>query len=108
LVVRLPYRNALLDYLRETRADGRRIVLATAAHRSIALAVASHLGCFDDVLATDGHNLKGRATLEAIVARVGVEFSYGGIAPRTSRFGKPRAARSSWVRHREWLPGFGG
>lgn len=77
-VVRLPYRDALLDYLREARAEGRRIVLATAAHRSIALAVASHLDCFDDVIATDGHNLKGRAKLEAIVARVGVEFSYAG------------------------------
>src|SRR5262249_9190023 len=50
---RLPYREEVLAFLREERAKGVKIVLATASHRSIAERVAAHLGLFDDVLATD-------------------------------------------------------
>ena len=75
----LPYRGELLDYLREQRALGRQLVLATAAHAGIANAVANHLGLFDQVLASDdGVNLKGRRKLEAIRVHVGAEFSYAG------------------------------
>ncbi|MGB0723658.1 MAG: UbiA family prenyltransferase [Gammaproteobacteria bacterium] len=75
----LPYREDLLDYLREQKARGRRIVLATAAHKSIANAVAEHLGLFDQVLATGtGANLKGEAKLAAIRAQVGEDFVYAG------------------------------
>ena len=41
----LPYRESLLDYLREEKAKGRQIVLATAAHHSIANGVASIWAC---------------------------------------------------------------
>jgi 4-hydroxybenzoate polyprenyltransferase/phosphoserine phosphatase len=76
---RLPYRQELLEYLREQRALGRQVVLATAADASIANAVAEHLGLFDQVLASDGRvNLKGPRKLEAIRAQVGAEFSYAG------------------------------
>lgn len=75
----LPYRLSLLDYLRDERLRGRRIVLATAAHRSIADSVASHLGLFDQVLATEnGLNLKGEAKLKAIQENVGIRFVYAG------------------------------
>jgi 4-hydroxybenzoate polyprenyltransferase/phosphoserine phosphatase len=75
----LPYRESLLDYLREERAKGRQIVLATAAHHSIANGVAKHLGLFDQVLATEaGHNLKGQAKLHAIKEKVGKDFVYAG------------------------------
>ena len=75
----LPYREPLLEYLREERAKGRRIVLATAAHRSIAEGVSAHLGLFDAVLATDaGCNLKGPAKLAAIRASLGENFAYAG------------------------------
>src|SRR5262245_47130940 len=75
----LPYRDALLAYLREERKRGRKIVLATAAHQSIAQAVSSHLGLFDEVLATDsGRNLKGEAKLDALRKKVGSEFVYAG------------------------------
>jgi len=78
-VSRLPYRHELLDYLREQRALGRRIVLATAADARIAHAVAGHLNLFDQVLASDGGvNLKGPHKLESIRAQVGAEFSYAG------------------------------
>jgi 4-hydroxybenzoate polyprenyltransferase/phosphoserine phosphatase len=76
---RLPYREDLLHYLRGERAKGTPIVLATAAHESIAHGVAAHLGLFDDVLATGAAgNLKGAAKLEAIKARYGDDFIYVG------------------------------
>ena len=75
----LPYREPLLDYLREEKAKGRQIVLATAAHHTIADGVAKHLGLFDQVLATEsGHNLKGEAKLHAIQEKVGGAFVYAG------------------------------
>src|SRR5215467_411765 len=76
---RLPYREPLLAYLREEKRKGRRIVLATAAHRSIAERVSAHLGLFDEVLATQaGSNLKGEAKLAAIRAKLGGDFVYAG------------------------------
>lgn len=75
----LPYREPLLDYLRKEKQNGRKIVLATAAHRSIAQDVANHLDLFDQVLATEaGHNLKGKAKLHAIQEKVGQSFVYVG------------------------------
>ena len=74
-----PYRRDLLEYLEAERSRGRRLVLATAAHRSIAEPVATYLGLFDTVLATDeSHNLKGGAKLAAIREHVGSEFIYAG------------------------------
>lgn len=75
----LPYRQSLLDYLNSEKLKGRPIILATAAHRSIADKVAAHLGLFDGVLATDAnHNLKGRNKLAAIQAQFGDNFVYAG------------------------------
>lgn len=75
----LPYRQPLVDYLRSEKDKGRRIILATAAHRSIAESVAEHLGLFDSVLASDGErNLKGKVKLEAIRETVGERFVYAG------------------------------
>lgn len=63
----LPYRSEVLAYVREARAAGRPVVLATAADRRVAEAVAGHLGLFDRVLATeDDHNLKGDAKRRAL------------------------------------------
>jgi len=63
----LPYNQELIDIVRAKRAEGVRVVLATASAREWAEAVASHLGYFDDVLATSGdRNLKGWSKLEAI------------------------------------------
>jgi 4-hydroxybenzoate polyprenyltransferase/phosphoserine phosphatase len=76
---RLPYREPLLDYLREEKQKGRQIVLATAAHQSIADGVAKHLGLFDQILATEaGRNLKGKVKLQAIQEKVGNIFVYAG------------------------------
>jgi 4-hydroxybenzoate polyprenyltransferase/phosphoserine phosphatase len=79
----LPYHEGLLAYLREERAQGREIVLATAAHRSIAEAVAGHVGLFSTVLATDeAGNLKGEAKVERLKSEFGEKgFDYVGDSP---------------------------
>ncbi|MCM0044221.1 MAG: UbiA family prenyltransferase [Burkholderiaceae bacterium] len=78
----LPYNQQLLDWLATQRAQGRRLVLCTAADRSIADAVASHLGIFDEVLASDGRtNLGGQQKAEALERRFGAGgFDYAGNA----------------------------
>jgi len=79
-VATLPYNQTLLDYLAGEKAQGRRLILATAADRRVAEAVAAHLGLFDDVLASDGcHNLSRERKLEAIRAQMGdAPFAYAG------------------------------
>ena len=80
-VDRLPYRPDLLRYLREQKSAGRRLVLATAAHESIAKAVAAHLsGLFDEVLATtEARNLRGRTKAQMLAGKFsGPGFTYVG------------------------------
>lgn len=76
----LPYRDDFLSWLRDQRASGRRLILATGADRSIAAAVSQHLGIFDEVLASDGVvNLTGANKLQAIRAHAaGGPFAYAG------------------------------
>jgi 4-hydroxybenzoate polyprenyltransferase len=66
----LPYRAAVIEFLRGERSRGRHIVLTTASWVTLAEAVARHLGLFDEVLATsrDG-NLKGEAKAARIAER---------------------------------------
>ncbi len=65
----LPFREDVIQFILEARARGRRVVLATASDAVWADAIARHVGCFDDVLASDGQrNLKGVGKLEAIQA----------------------------------------
>ena len=78
-VASLPWRQELLDWTRLQQVGGRDIILATAAHHSIANAVAAHLGLFSRVLATgDRINLKGAQKLDAIRDAVGPAFVYAG------------------------------
>ena len=66
---RLPWRHELLHFLRQQQLNGTRLVLATAADKRWARAVAAELELFDDVLASDGAaNLKGERKLRAIEA----------------------------------------
>jgi 4-hydroxybenzoate polyprenyltransferase/phosphoserine phosphatase len=76
----LPYRAAVLQYVREQKLTGRPIILATASDRYMAQAVADHLQIFDHVIATNGHaNLKGAAKAHAIAQTVGqTGFDYIG------------------------------
>lgn len=76
----LPYRRKLVDALRESRAKGRKIVLATAADRRVAEAVAQHLDLFDAVHASDGElNLKANHKRDLLSAAYGAGgFDYIG------------------------------
>lgn len=76
----LPYRPEVLAYVQEARAQGRRVVLATASDQRLAERVARHLGVFDAVLASDGQrNLGGSRKLEAIREdAAGRDFAYLG------------------------------
>src|SRR6202051_1402207 len=57
---RLPYREQVLDLIREERTNGRHVALVTASDRRIAEVISGYLGLFDEVHASDGRlNLKG-------------------------------------------------
>ena len=71
-VATLPYRASVLEFLREERAQGRRIVLTTASWFTLAEAVSHHLGLFDAVIATSkAGNLKGEAKASRIAEDTG-------------------------------------
>jgi 4-hydroxybenzoate polyprenyltransferase len=75
----MPFNTDVLEYVHREKRLGRRIVLATAAPAKVAQAVATHLGLFDDVIASDGtRNVKGSEKLKVIRERVGKPFVYVG------------------------------
>lgn len=94
----LPYREEVLAYLQEARAEGRPVILATASHQKIAQAVADHLGIFHAVMASDGGvNLKGARKADALASAFGERgFEYIGDAA-ADRPIFARAAAASWV-----------
>ena len=72
------YREDVLAFLREEKARGRLLVLATASDQIYADAIAVHLGIFSEALGSDGTtNLSGPRKGRALAARYGV-FSYMG------------------------------
>lgn len=80
----LPYREELLDYLRQEKSRGRHIVLATAADQLLANAVSRELGVFDAIFASDGvDNLSGERKRDVLVAAFGERgFDYIGNSGR--------------------------
>lgn len=76
----LPYNQPLLDWLESERASGRRLVLCTASDQKIARQIATHLGIFDEVIASDGQdNVAGERKAAALVERYGEKgFDYAG------------------------------
>jgi len=75
----LPYDERLVAWLREERAGGRTIALATASDEHAARAVASHLDCFDAVFASDGEtNLKSQRKADALATAYPQGFAYAG------------------------------
>jgi hypothetical protein len=75
----LPLNDELLSWLRDEKASGRRLVLATASDYQQACSVAEPFALFDTVLGSDGQrNLKGRAKLKTIMDVCGADFDYAG------------------------------
>lgn len=89
-VTRLPVHEELRTWLAAERARGRRVVLATATHETLAGRVAAHHGAFDDVMATNAtRNLKGARKRDALIERFGAAgFVY---------VGDSRADRAVWA-----------
>ena len=82
-VIALPYNLELIDWLEKQRALGRKLVLCTAADRSIAQSISDHLELFDEVLASDGtDNLAGKHKAHMLSCKYGVnQFDYIGNSP---------------------------
>ncbi|EEE06190.1 UbiA family prenyltransferase [Burkholderia multivorans] len=76
----LPYDSAVIQWLKEERARGRPLVLATASHKRYAQAISDHLGLFESTLATDRDvNLSSHNKRAALVAKFGDKgFDYAG------------------------------
>ena len=76
----LPYNQPFLNFLQGARAEGRPLILATAANQKIADAIADHLGIFDQVIASDrDNNLSGGGKERALCERFGENgFDYAG------------------------------
>lgn len=79
-VAQLPVNGAVLEWLRQQKRAGRKIVLCTSANQRVATQVAAHLNLFDLVIASDAtHNLSGRAKADRLVAEFGqFGFDYVG------------------------------
>ena len=79
-VTTLPYNQAFIDWLKEERAAGKKIVLCTATNERIAHAVAEHLQLFDEVIASDSAtNIKSGNKRKALEDRFGFKgYDYAG------------------------------
>ncbi|MFA4994808.1 MAG: UbiA family prenyltransferase [Bdellovibrionales bacterium] len=77
---KLPYNEAVLELIRAARRDGRPVYLATASNHLHAEAIASHLGLFDGVFASDDKtNLKAEVKAQTLADRFGKKnFDYVG------------------------------
>lgn len=76
----LPYNQPFVDYLKEQKKQGRKLILATASNKKYARQIADHLGIFDDVLASDATvNLSGHRKCKKIIETYGEHgFDYAG------------------------------
>src|ERR1700690_431212 len=74
----LPWRTQFIDGLRQQRAQGRTLVLATGSDMQLARHVADRLDLFDTVFASDGKvNLHGNAKRDRLIREFGANrFDY--------------------------------
>jgi 4-hydroxybenzoate polyprenyltransferase/phosphoserine phosphatase len=96
-IATLPYRSEVVAFLKDERARGRRIILATASWSSLAEEVARHLGLFDEVHGTSrSGNLKGERKARLLVERWGAGgFDY--VGDSTADIAVWRNARVAYV-----------
>ena len=79
-VTTLPYNQPLIDWLKDEKLRGKKIVLSTAANEKIAKAVVRNFNLFDEFIASDfGTNLKSARKREVLQKRYGVKgYDYAG------------------------------
>ena len=93
----LPYRQQVLDFLQREKTTGRRIALTTAADRELAETIASYLGLFDEVHASDGQiNLKG-ANKAAFLAEHFAQTGFDYVGDSAADVEVWRNARAAYV-----------
>ena len=93
----LPYRHEVLDFLQREKSEGRRIVMATAADRAPAEAIAHYLGFFDEVHASDGEvNLKG-ASKAAFLAQHYAATGFEYVGDSAADVAVWRSAKAAYV-----------
>jgi len=93
----LPYRQEVVDLLRQERLAGRRVALVTAADHKLARSISDHLGLFDEVHASDGEtNLKGAEKAAFLVQHfASTGFDY--IGDSTADLEVWRQSRAAYV-----------
>lgn len=79
-VTSLPYNHALIDWLKDQRASGKKIVLCTASDQLIAIKISNFLKLFEDVISSDGViNNSGNNKRIVLEAKFGVKrYDYVG------------------------------
>jgi 4-hydroxybenzoate polyprenyltransferase len=79
-VTTLPYNVPFIEWLKEQKASGKKIVLCTAANERIAQAVYKHFDFFDDVIASNEYtNLKSNNKHNALQEMYGERgYDYAG------------------------------
>ena len=93
----LPYHENFITWLRAEKNSGRKIILATASDLKMAHPIATHVGLFDEVLASDGKtNLRSENKLRALTEKFGARgFDYAGNS--TADFAVWRGSREAVV-----------
>ncbi len=93
----LPYHEPFLNWLREEKKSGRKIILATASDIKLAQPIADYLGIFDEVLASDGKiNLRSENKARLLVKKYEPHgFDYAGNS--TADFAVWRAGRGAII-----------
>ncbi|MBI1833584.1 MAG: UbiA family prenyltransferase [Candidatus Andersenbacteria bacterium] len=76
----LPYNEALIEYLKHERQNGRKLYLVTGSNEKFARMVAEHIGLFDDVIASSkARGMTGSDKAAALIDRFGEgKFAYAG------------------------------
>lgn len=79
-ITSLPYNFYLIEWLRQQKKSGRKLVLATASDQLLANFIAKHLGLFDEVFGSkNAINLKSNQKRDHLVALYGEHgFDYVG------------------------------
>jgi 4-hydroxybenzoate polyprenyltransferase len=93
----LPFNQEVLDFARSAKGQGRPVYLATASDRRHADQIASFLGIFDGVFASDGEvNVSGETKARQLIQTFG-EGGFDYIGNATADLPIWRCARKSYV-----------
>jgi 4-hydroxybenzoate polyprenyltransferase len=101
-VAQLPYTPEVMAFIQTEKSKGRLLILATGSPQLIAQRIASYLGCFNRVLATDETiNLVGNNKSKALISLFGEKkFDYMGNAGNDFKVWE--AARYAYVVNPTW------